>query len=76
MSALPARLPFLVAYARRCLLRLVEGFVEVDVLEWFHYDLVVGADGIHSAIRKAILPEVEPDYRSFCACRTLMSCPQ
>ena len=42
---------------------------------WAQFDLVVGADGIHSAIRKMIFPEVEPIYRSFCAWRTVMECP-
>lgn len=36
------------------------------------YDLVVGADGINSAVRKLVLPEIQPAYRSFCAWRTLM----
>jgi 2-polyprenyl-6-methoxyphenol hydroxylase-like FAD-dependent oxidoreductase len=39
------------------------------------FDLVVGADGIGSATRKMILPRVEPVYRSFCAWRTVMECP-
>jgi 2-polyprenyl-6-methoxyphenol hydroxylase-like FAD-dependent oxidoreductase len=39
------------------------------------FDLVVGADGIHSAIRQAIFPAVEPTYRSFCAWRTVMDHP-
>ena len=38
------------------------------------FDLVVGADGINSAVRKVIYPEVEPVYRSFCAWRTVMNC--
>jgi 2-polyprenyl-6-methoxyphenol hydroxylase-like FAD-dependent oxidoreductase len=38
------------------------------------FDLVVGADGIHSAVRKAIYPDIEPAYRSFCAWRTVMEC--
>ena len=36
------------------------------------FDLVVGADGIHSAMRKVIFPDVEPMYSSFCAWRTMM----
>jgi 2-polyprenyl-6-methoxyphenol hydroxylase-like FAD-dependent oxidoreductase len=36
------------------------------------FDLVVGADGIHSAVRRAIYPGLEPAYRSFCAWRTVM----
>jgi 2-heptyl-3-hydroxy-4(1H)-quinolone synthase len=36
------------------------------------FDLVVGADGIHSAVREAIYPGIEPAYRSFCAWRTVM----
>jgi 2-heptyl-3-hydroxy-4(1H)-quinolone synthase len=39
------------------------------------FDLVVGADGIHSAVRQAILPDVKPAYRSFCAWRTVMERP-
>ncbi len=39
------------------------------------FDLVVGADGIHSAIRQVIFPGFEPIYRSFCAWRTVMECP-
>jgi len=39
------------------------------------FDLVVGADGIHSAIRQAIFPGIEPIYRSFCAWRTVMEFP-
>ena len=39
------------------------------------FDLVVGADGIHSAVRKVIYPHAEPEYRSFCAWRTVMECP-
>lgn len=38
------------------------------------FDLVVGADGLHSAVRRAIYPGVEPAYRSFCAWRTVMEC--
>jgi 2-heptyl-3-hydroxy-4(1H)-quinolone synthase len=38
------------------------------------FDLVVGADGINSAVRKAIYPGIEPAYRSFCAWRTVMAC--
>jgi 2-polyprenyl-6-methoxyphenol hydroxylase-like FAD-dependent oxidoreductase len=38
------------------------------------FDLVVGADGVDSAIRKLIHPHVEPAYRSFCAWRTVMTC--
>lgn len=36
------------------------------------YDLIVGADGINSAVRKLVFPEIESSYRSFCAWRTLM----
>jgi 2-polyprenyl-6-methoxyphenol hydroxylase-like FAD-dependent oxidoreductase len=36
------------------------------------FDLVVGADGIGSAVRKVIYPDVRPVYRSFCAWRTVM----
>lgn len=36
------------------------------------FDLVVGADGIGSAVRKLIFPHVDPAYRSFCAWRTVM----
>lgn len=39
------------------------------------FDLVVGADGIHSAVRKVIYPHAKPEYRSFCAWRTVMECP-
>jgi 2-heptyl-3-hydroxy-4(1H)-quinolone synthase len=38
------------------------------------FDLVVGADGVHSAVRKLIYPQVEPVYRSFCGWRTVMEC--
>jgi 2-polyprenyl-6-methoxyphenol hydroxylase-like FAD-dependent oxidoreductase len=38
------------------------------------FDLVVGADGIHSAVRQAIFPGVDPLYRSFGAWRTVMEC--
>jgi 2-polyprenyl-6-methoxyphenol hydroxylase-like FAD-dependent oxidoreductase len=38
------------------------------------FDLLVGADGVHSAVRKLIHPEVEPIYRSFCGWRTVMEC--
>ena len=36
------------------------------------YDLVIGADGTRSTVRKFVFPEIEPSYRSFCAWRTLM----
>jgi 2-polyprenyl-6-methoxyphenol hydroxylase-like FAD-dependent oxidoreductase len=36
------------------------------------FDLVVGADGIGSAVRQLIFPRVDPAYRSFCAWRTVM----
>ena len=39
------------------------------------FDLVVGADGLHSAVRKLIYPNICPMYRSFCAWRTVMDCP-
>lgn len=38
------------------------------------FDLVVGADGIRSAVRNLIYPHLEPEYRSFCAWRTVMEC--
>src|SRR4051812_6828754 len=38
------------------------------------FDLVVGADGIDSAMRKVIHPHIEPAYRSFCAWRTVKPC--
>jgi 2-polyprenyl-6-methoxyphenol hydroxylase-like FAD-dependent oxidoreductase len=40
------------------------------------FDLVVGADGIGSAVRKMIYPDVQPVYRSFCAWRTVMECSE
>ena len=40
------------------------------------FDLVVGADGIGSAVREAIYPGIEPAYRSFCAWRTVTECAQ
>ena len=36
------------------------------------FDLVVGADGIRSAVRKLMYPHIEPVYRAFCAWRTVM----
>lgn len=39
------------------------------------FDLVVGADGLHSTVRNHIHPAVEPVYRSFCGWRTVMDCP-
>ena len=36
------------------------------------FDLVVGADGINSAVRRLIHPEIVPVYRSFCAWRTVI----
>jgi 2-polyprenyl-6-methoxyphenol hydroxylase-like FAD-dependent oxidoreductase len=39
------------------------------------FDLVVGADGIHSAMRRVIFPGVEPQYRSFGAWRIVMERP-
>jgi FAD-dependent urate hydroxylase len=36
------------------------------------FDLVVGADGIGSAVRGLVFPGIEPAYRSFCAWRTVM----
>lgn len=39
------------------------------------FDLIVGADGLHSAVRKLIYPQAEPHYRSFCAWRTVMDYP-
>ncbi|MBV9204828.1 MAG: FAD-dependent monooxygenase [Actinobacteria bacterium] len=38
------------------------------------FDLVVGADGIGSAVRRLLFPHIEPEYRSFCAWRTVMDC--
>jgi 2-polyprenyl-6-methoxyphenol hydroxylase-like FAD-dependent oxidoreductase len=38
------------------------------------FDLVVGADGIGSAVRQLIYPHVKPAYRSFCAWRTVLEC--
>jgi len=40
------------------------------------FDVVVGADGIHSAIRHEIFPGVQPIYRSFGAWRTVMQSPR
>jgi FAD-dependent urate hydroxylase len=39
------------------------------------FDLVVGADGIASAVRRTIYPDLEAAYRSFCAWRTVMEGP-
>ena len=39
------------------------------------FDLVVGADGVHSTLRNQLYPAVEPVYRSFCGWRTVMHCP-
>lgn len=36
------------------------------------FDLVVGADGVGSTVRKVLYPELAPAYRSFCAWRTVM----
>jgi 2-polyprenyl-6-methoxyphenol hydroxylase-like FAD-dependent oxidoreductase len=36
------------------------------------FDLVVGADGINSAVRRLIYPDIVPAYRLFCAWRTVM----
>jgi 2-polyprenyl-6-methoxyphenol hydroxylase-like FAD-dependent oxidoreductase len=36
------------------------------------FDLVVGADGINSVVRKLTYPDVQPAYRSFCAWRTVL----
>jgi 2-heptyl-3-hydroxy-4(1H)-quinolone synthase len=36
------------------------------------FDLVVGADGIDSAMRKVVHPHVVPVYRGFCAWRSVM----
>jgi 2-polyprenyl-6-methoxyphenol hydroxylase-like FAD-dependent oxidoreductase len=38
------------------------------------FDLVVGADGVHSAVRRLMYPKIEPAYRSFCAWRTVIDC--
>jgi 2-polyprenyl-6-methoxyphenol hydroxylase-like FAD-dependent oxidoreductase len=38
------------------------------------FDLVVGADGIGSAVRALVFPDVKPAYRRFCAWRTVMQC--
>ena len=78
MSVLSSGLRFPVSYA-----------TTVSTLDWSmdspgvtftdgtraEFDLVIGADGIHSAVRKEIFPEVEPMYRSFCAWRTVMQSP-
>jgi 2-polyprenyl-6-methoxyphenol hydroxylase-like FAD-dependent oxidoreductase len=34
------------------------------------FDLIVGADGIRSAVRGLVYPHARPAYRSFCARRT------
>jgi 2-polyprenyl-6-methoxyphenol hydroxylase-like FAD-dependent oxidoreductase len=36
------------------------------------FDLVVGADGVHSGVRQLIHPACEPVYRAFCGWRTVM----
>lgn len=36
------------------------------------FDLIVGADGMRSAVRGLIYPQARPAYRSFCAWRTVM----
>ena len=36
------------------------------------FDLLVGADGVGSTVRKVLYPELAPAYRSFCAWRTVM----
>ena len=78
ISALSAGPPFPVAYG-----------TTVSTLDWStespavtfadgtraQFDLVVGADGVHSAIRQAIFPGIEPSYRSFGAWRTVMESP-
>lgn len=38
------------------------------------FDLVVGTDGVGSAVRRLIYPDAEPAYRRFCAWRTVMEC--
>jgi 2-polyprenyl-6-methoxyphenol hydroxylase-like FAD-dependent oxidoreductase len=40
------------------------------------FDLVVGADGLHSVVRMLIHPQIQPIYRSFCGWRTVMDHPQ
>lgn len=40
------------------------------------FDLVVGADGIGSTVRRIIHPDVRPMYRSFCAWRTVIECSE
>jgi len=37
------------------------------------YDLLVGADGIHSTSRRLLLPEVEPEYAGYIAWRGVVS---
>jgi 2-polyprenyl-6-methoxyphenol hydroxylase-like FAD-dependent oxidoreductase len=49
--------------------------VELSEGTWDRFDLVVGADGIRAVARKIIYPDVEPEYRSFCAFRTVMDSP-
>jgi 2-polyprenyl-6-methoxyphenol hydroxylase-like FAD-dependent oxidoreductase len=39
------------------------------------FDLIVGADGMRSAVRGLLYPQARPAYRSFCAWRTVMHCP-
>jgi 2-polyprenyl-6-methoxyphenol hydroxylase-like FAD-dependent oxidoreductase len=50
------------------------GAVEVSLSDGTgaQFDLVVGADGIHSVVRNLIYPNIDPSYRSFCAWRTVM----
>ena len=35
-------------------------------------DVVIGADGIHSAVRAAVVPEIEPRFSGLCAFRCLV----
>jgi 2-polyprenyl-6-methoxyphenol hydroxylase-like FAD-dependent oxidoreductase len=70
MSALSAGLSFPVAYATT--VSTVDWSKDSPVVAFSddiraQFDLVVGADGIQSAVRKVIFPEVAPIYRSFCA---------
>ena len=78
ISALSVGLPFPVAYATT--VSTLDSSGDSPVVTFSdgrraQFDLVVGADGIHSAMRKVIFPDVQPIYRSFCAYRTVMECP-
>ena len=78
ISALSVGLPFPVAYATT--VSTLDSSGDSPVVTFSdgrraQFDLVVGADGIHSAMRKVIFPDVQPIYRSFCAYRIVMECP-